>query len=139
MAKSTKSTKLRTEEQTDAEEAEQTVASVARSVPSIGVRVPEDWAADILRAVLKWQIEQIRMEPAKDEETVALRARDSRTMKEMVHTMEKLDAVEKRRDSKGRKSKSRDDRALKEEFVRRLDQLLAARIAGSIPGEPKGG
>lgn len=130
---------MATKKQADADEAEQSVASVAQSVPSVGAPVPEDWAADILRAVLKWQIEQIRMKPETNKEVAAARARDSRTMKELVHTMERLHAVEKRRDSKTRKSRSRDDKAIKEEFVRRLDQLLAARIESDVPGKPKRG
>jgi hypothetical protein len=123
--------------QTDADEAEQSLASVAQSVPSIGAPIPEDWAADILRAVITWQIEQIRMKPSKDTKAAAIRARDTRTMRELLNTMEKLDAVEKRRESKGRKSKPRDDKALKEEFVRRLDQLLAARSESGVPGKPE--
>jgi hypothetical protein len=139
VTKSSKSPKSRPKKTADAPAAEQSLDSVARSVPITGAPVPEDWAADILRTALRWQIDQIRMYPAKDKEEAALRAADSRTMKELVNTMEKLDAVDKRRDSKGRKSQSRDDRALKEAFIRHLDQLLAARTEADTPGKPEPG
>jgi hypothetical protein len=137
MTNSLTSTKSRPKKQADAEEAGQSVASVAQQAPADHAPDPEDWAADIIRAVLKWQIEQIRMKPSKNANTANRRAKDARTTAELVRTLERLDAVEKRREGKGRKAKPRNDKDIKEEFVRRLDQLLAARDEGSVPPKPE--
>lgn len=79
------------------------------------------------------------MKPSTNTKTATIRARDARTMTELVRTLEKLDAVNRRREAKGRKSKPRDDKAIKEEFIRRLDQLLAARGEGGGSGKPEPG
>ena len=139
MARSTTSRKLPKTKPAAADEAEPFGAPVGEIVASLDAEDPEDFAADLIRAVLKWQIEQIQMNPSKTTKQAGLRARDARTMTELVRTMEKLDAVEKRREGRGRKSKSRDDKAIKENFVRRLDQLLAARGEGGVSAKPQRG
>jgi hypothetical protein len=111
--------------------------AMARSVPARGEVFVEDWAADILRSIIQWQIEQIQMKPSTHAATTNRRAREARTMSELVNTLTKLDAVQKRREGKARKAKPRDDTAIRDEFIRRLDQLLAATGKGAIPGKPE--
>jgi hypothetical protein len=137
MANSTTSRKPRPRQQAAADEAPQSLASFVRQIFADQNLVPEDWAADLIRRVLKWQIEQLDMKPSNDTKTANVRAKDARTMTELVRTLEKLDAVEKRREGKGRKEKARNDKDIKEQFVRRLDQLLAARDEASVPPKPE--
>jgi hypothetical protein len=122
-----------------AEAAEPSVASVLRQLIADESPAPEDWTAEIIRRALAWQIEQMEMKPSKNPKIAAVRVRDARTMTELVRTLEKLDAVTRRREAKGRKPKPRDDRAIKEEFIRRLDQLLATRSEGGGAGKPEPG
>jgi hypothetical protein len=75
---------------------------MARSVPARGEVFVEDWAADILRSIIQWQIEQIQMKPSTNAATVNRRAREARTMSELVNTLTKLDAVQKRCEGKAR-------------------------------------
>jgi hypothetical protein len=137
MANSPTSTKSRPKKQATADEAEQSVATVAEQAHIDDAPIPEEWAADILRAVLAWQIEQIKMKPSKNTKCAIVRARDARTMSELLRTLERLDAVEKRREGKGKKPKSRNDADIKADFIRRLDQLLAARDAGESSAKPQ--
>ncbi|HEY4264902.1 MAG TPA: hypothetical protein VGM72_06255 [Micropepsaceae bacterium] len=148
MATSSKSPKKQTRKKhTDAEAAAESVGSVVRRIIADESPVledwpenwPENWTADLIRRVLAWQIEQMEMKPSKSPKIAAQRARDARTMTELVRTLEKLDAVNRRRESKGRKTKPRDDKAIKEQFIRRLDQLLAARVEGPAAGKPESG
>jgi hypothetical protein len=111
------------------------VASIARQVPADAASSSEDWAENILRSLIQWQIEQIQMKPSNHTPTVNRRARQARTMTELVNTLNKLDAVQKRRDGKGRKVKPRDYSTIREDFIRRLDQLLAARGEEPLPGK----
>ena len=104
-----------------------------------GTPLPEDWTVHLIRRVLEWQMEEILTKPSKSPAVANARARDIRTMTELVRTMEKLDAANRRREAKGRKAKPRDDTAIKEEFVRRLDQLLAARSEENFSGKPERG
>jgi ribosomal protein L17 len=122
-----------------AEAAEPSVASVLRQLIADESPIRDDWTAELIQRALAWQIEQMEMKPSKNIITASVRARDARTMTELVRTLEKLDAVTRRREAKGRKSKPRDDTAIKEEFIRRLDQLLAVRSEGSSPGKPEPG
>jgi hypothetical protein len=107
--------------------------------PSDDEPVSPDWAIDVVRRVIGWQIEEIRMEPSEEIKSANVRARDARTLAELVRTLERLDALEKRREAGGRKSKPRDDRDIKAKFVRRLDQLLAAGEKGGVPAKPQRG
>lgn len=141
MANSPTSTKSRPKKEAATDQVEQSVATIAEQAHSDRAPIPEEWAADILRAVLAWQIEQIKMKPSEDTAAAAVRARDARTMTELVRTLERLDAVEKRREgkSKSKKPKSRNDADIKANFIRRLDQLLATREAGGTPAKPERG
>ena len=111
--------------------------AMARALSARGESFSEDWAADILRSIIQWQIEQIQMKPSKQMATTNRRAREARTVSELVNTLTKLDAVQKRREGKAKKAKPRDDTAIREDFIRRLDQLLAAASAGAISGKPE--
>jgi hypothetical protein len=139
MTNSSKSTKLRTKKQAAADEPEQLVDIIAAIAPADDAPLPDDWAAEIIRRVLAWQIEQIKMKPSKNTGAATVRARDARTMTELVRNLDRLDAVNKRREGKGRKSKSRNDKDIREEFIRRLDQLLAARDADGAAAKPQRG
>jgi hypothetical protein len=62
------------------------------------------------------------------------RARDARTLNELVRTLERLDALEKNRKLSGRRTKTKHDAELKAALVRRLDQLAAASRARDAAG-----
>jgi hypothetical protein len=94
---------------------------------------------DTVRRALVWQIEGIRMKPSKKTADANARARDARTMADLVRTLEKLDALEKRREGKTRKSKAASDADVKSRIVRRLDQLLARRTEDGVSGTPERG
>jgi hypothetical protein len=97
------------------------------------------------RRVAIWQIENImtlkETAPGKrpTAEEARARARDARTLNELVRTLERLDALEKNRKSGGRKTKVKDDAELKEALVRRLDQLVAGARARETAGKPDAG
>ena len=93
-------------------------------------------ATDYVRRVLDWQIREIEMQPSNDREIAAARARDARTLNELVRTLERLNALEKTRAGEKRKTKAAEDAELKEKFVRRLDQLLTAGPKADIAGKP---
>jgi len=140
MTKSTTSRKIRTKKQAAAAgEAEQSESIIVPPLTAGDSPLPDDWAVEVVRRVLDWQIKRIQMKPSQDIKEANSRARDSRTLTELVRTLEKLDAVVKRHEGKGKKPKSRDDKEIKEQFVRRLDQLLAARDEGGVPAKPQRG
>lgn len=107
--------------------------------------VPAEDAADAdsaiatVRRALAWQLKEIRMKPSKDTKAAVVRARDARTMADLVRTLERLDALEKRREGKNKKTKAVSDADVKQQLVRRLDQLLAAGATGGVPGKPQRG
>jgi hypothetical protein len=131
----TKSTTLRSDKKIEVH----SLASVLRRIIADETPLPEDWATALIARALTWQFEQIEMRPTRNPKTAAARAREARTMTELVRTLEKLDAANRRREAKGRKAKPRDDTATKEEFIRRLDQLLAAGGEGGGAGKPEPG
>jgi hypothetical protein len=119
-----------------AADASPSAAAFVQKGGSVPAPSSEDWALDCLKRILNAQIEEIYMKPSTTKATVRRRARDARTVGELVNTLSKLDAVEKRREGKGRKAYPRDDSTVREDFIRRLDQLLAARGQGALPGKP---
>ncbi|MGQ0742301.1 MAG: hypothetical protein ACT4OG_08425 [Alphaproteobacteria bacterium] len=64
-----------------------------------------------------------REKPMSREEANA-RARDARTLNELVRTLERLEALEAMRKAHGRKKKWKHESELKTALVRRLDKLL---------------
>ena len=118
--------------QTDAESAPST-SSIAQQAPPESAPLSEDWAVDMLRRIIRWQFEDIKMKPSKTKTAANRRAHEARSVSELVNTITKLDAVERRREGKGRKVKPRDDSNIREEFIRRLDQLLAATRQTALP------
>jgi hypothetical protein len=94
-----------------------------------GTPLPEDWTVHLIRRVLEWQMEEILTKPSQTPASANARARDIRTMTELVRTLERLDAAARRREGKAKKPKAGDDENIKQAFIRRLDQLLAARNA----------
>jgi hypothetical protein len=101
------------------------VALPVQRAPPEPASFHEDWAVDMLRRIIKWQFEQIEMKPPKTMAAANRRAREARSVSELVNAITKLDAAEKRRERKGRKAQGRDDSTAREDFIRRLDQLLA--------------
>jgi hypothetical protein len=89
--------------------------------------------------VVEWQIERIEMNPSSKATVAATRARDARTMGELVRMLEKLDALERSRAGGRRKTKVRDDSELKEALVRRLHQLSDAAGEDAVSGKPQRG
>ena len=90
-----------------------------------------DGALDYVRGVAKWQIENIMsmkekadkgMKPAETPDAANARARDARTLNELVRTLERLDALDQKRKDSGRtrKDKARREADLKASLVRRL-------------------
>jgi len=138
MTKSTTSTKSRPKIEPAADEAPRRPSVVAELLAG-GAPLPDEWEVEALRRILKWQIEQIEMEPTMSETTEKRRARDARIMAELARTLDEVDAVKARREKKGKKTETRDERAIKENFVRKLDQLLAARDEGSAAPGPRPG
>jgi len=120
-------------------------APIAASRPALPVEQarPEpasqgdDWAVDMLRRIIEWQFEQIQMKASKTTAETSRRARDARSVSQLVNALSKLDAAEKRRERKGRKASTRDDSTVREDFIRRLDQLLAPRGEIALPGKPE--
>lgn len=89
----------------------------------------DDVLFEFARLVLAWQIKQIDLKPSQNRETANARARDARTLNELVRTLERLEALEKSRKASGRKTKVKHDADLKAALIRRMDQLLAAERA----------
>jgi hypothetical protein len=96
---------------------------------------------EYVRRVAKWQIETI--EQMTKNKTASYdaqaRARDARTLNELVRTLERLDALEKNRKLSGRRTKTKHDAELKAALVRRLDKLVAASRARDAAGRTERG
>lgn len=92
-----------------------------------GTALPDDWVFNLLQRALAWQMKEMMTKPSKTPAVANARARDIRTMSELVRIVEKLDAAARRRESKGRKAKARDDQDFRQVLIRRLDMLLTAR------------
>jgi uncharacterized protein YlxW (UPF0749 family) len=90
-----------------------------------------------LRENIKLRIKAITEQPSTEAKAAAVRARDSRTLEQLVQSMERITVLEKRREKMGKKAKSRKDAELKEQVVRRLDQLLAAQGPRGVSEEPE--
>jgi hypothetical protein len=85
------------------------------------------WACDVAET----QIGTIRAIGAREERTDAMnrdeanaRARDARTLNELVRTLERLEALEAARKMHGRRTRWKQDGELKAALVRRMDKLL---------------
>jgi len=84
------------------------------------------------RKVTKFMIDTITEKKSQDRELANARARDARTLNELVRTLERLDVLEQRGKARGAKTKWKHDSELKQALVRRLDKLLeSTRAAGS--------
>ena len=95
--------------------------------------------AALVRRALGQQIEEISMRPSKDSKVSTAKARDARTMADLVRTLERLDALEKRREGKNKKAKAPSDADIKQRLQRRLDQLLASSAKGIVPDRAQRG
>ena len=93
------------------------------------------------RKVAKFMIDTIAAKKSENREKANARARDARTLNELVRTLERLNALEQSCKAGGRKTKWKHDAELKAALVRRLDQLLeSAKAAGSADADRgKGG
>jgi hypothetical protein len=89
------------------------------------------------RKVAKIMIDTIAVKKSEDRETANARARDARTLNELVRTLERLDALETMHKRRGGKTKWKEDSELKQALVRRLDKLLESTRAPAGSGEPK--
>ena len=89
------------------------------------------------KRMVQWQIKEIEMQPSNDRETAAARARDARTLGELARTLERLDKLERARTGDKRKTKARDDSALKTDLVRKLDQLSQSGKTQCVSGKPQ--
>jgi hypothetical protein len=112
--------------------------------PKMTDELPEDEPEtdDVLvyaRRVARWQIQNIEENPSMNQEKAAARVRDARTLNELVRTLERLDALEKNRNSGNPKTKAKDDSDLKAALIGRLDQLVATSRARDAAGKPKPG
>lgn len=130
------------EELVEARKARLAAAKAKRAPPNMTDGLPQDEedTDEVLayaRRVAKLQIGSIeKMADTKiTSDEANARARDARTLNELVRTLERLDALEKNRKLSGRRTKTKHDAELKAALVRRLDQLVAANRAR----EPAGG
>jgi len=90
-----------------------------------------DQAIPLLRQVILRQMKANKTAP-QSIGAATERARDSSTLSSLVRTLERLDALDRSREKKGKKGKTPSDAELKERFVSRLDQLLAAGRQGNV-------
>ncbi len=97
-----------------------------------------DHAIPMLRQVIVRQMKANKKAPQHANDATT-RGRDSTALSGLVRTLEKLNALDTAREKKGKKGKAKDDAGLKEEFVRRLDQLLTARTTAKLPAKPEPG
>jgi hypothetical protein len=97
-----------------------------------------DAAIAFLREIIMAQMKENKTRPRKPQ-VAAMRARDCATLAGLVRTLEKLDALDKTREVRGRKTKTKTDAELEDGFVRRLDKLLAAGNAPQSAGQPESG
>jgi hypothetical protein len=114
-------------------QASETLAVAAEDAP-----FDVDGVIDFLKREIDRQMKAIQKTPSKTDARATTRARDARTISDLYRTLERLNTLEKKRE-KGRKTNPRDDREIKERFVRRLDKLLAAGGKRSVPAEPQRG
>jgi hypothetical protein len=90
-----------------------------------------DRAIPLLRQAILRQMKTNKTAP-RSIASATKRVRDSGTLSSLVRTLEKLNALDQSREKKGKKGKPQNDAELKEHFVRRLDQLLAAGRKGNV-------
>ena len=96
-----------------------------------------DQTIPFLREIILRQMKTNRIAP-KNADEAGLRSRDGSIFSGLVKTLERLDKLDRSR-TIDRKTKKRTNAELKQEFLRRLDQLLASGPKTSVPGEPERG
>ena len=83
-----------------------------------------DEAIPLVRGMLLRQMKEHQKKSEGPTEAVK-RSRESATSSNLVRTLERLDALARSREKRGKKAPTVDEKELRERFIRRMDQLLA--------------